>query len=68
MSDRFPSELLHNGVRKRVEKWEAQWSLALATVPHVIWVKFEGEPKYTRFTSDSAGSFVELERVYDAAS
>ena len=59
----IPSELLHDGTRKVVEKWEAQWSLALATVPHLLWIKFAGEPKYTRFASDNTGNFSGLETV-----
>jgi hypothetical protein len=59
----IPSELLHNGARKRVEKWEAQWSLALKAVPHLLWIKFEGESKYTRFTSDHNGDFPDLRRL-----
>lgn len=59
----IPSELLHDGTRKVVEKWEAQWSLALATVPHLLWIKFAGEPKYMRFTSDNAGNFPGLDHV-----
>jgi hypothetical protein len=59
----IPKELMHDGARKRVEKWEAQWSLALKAVPHLLWIKFEGESKYTRFTSDTAGDFPDLDLV-----
>ena len=59
----IPTEILHNGTRKHVEKWEAQWSLALKDVPHILWIKFEGESKYTRFTSDRMGGFPELDYV-----
>jgi hypothetical protein len=59
----IPSELLHDGKRKRVERWEAQWSLGVDELPHLLWIKFEGESKYTRFTSDHTGSFPDLDYV-----
>jgi hypothetical protein len=62
----IPSELLHNGTRKSVENWEAEWSLGLDEYPHLLWIKFAGEPKYTRFTSDSRGSFAELDEIPNA--
>ena len=60
MAWKLPTEIMHNGTRKRVENWQAEWSLALAKVPHRLWIKFEGEPNYTRFTSDTTGDFAEL--------
>lgn len=56
-------ELMHDGTRKRVVRWEASWSLALSAVPHVLWILWEGESKYQRFTSDTSGGFPDLDEV-----
>ena len=62
----IPSELIHNGARKRVAFWQAEWSLSLATLPHRLWITNEGEEKVIRFTSDNKGSFAELDEVANA--
>ena len=60
----LPEFLMHNGERKRVVKWQASWSLSLQSVPHVLWIMWEGAGnKYDRFYSDEAGGFPELDVV-----
>lgn len=55
------SVLLCRGEAKTVTKWQADWSLALSSgIPHVLWVLWEGETKYEKFTSDLTGGFTEL--------
>jgi hypothetical protein len=36
-----------------VVKWEAAWSLT-RDLPHTLWILFEGERKFRRFTSDAS--------------
>ena len=54
-------KLLHNGQVKTLSKYEAEWSLALASIPHRLFILWEGESKYQRFESDNKGNFVELD-------
>lgn len=58
----IPEYLIHDGQRKRVVYWQADWSLNLRTTPHVLWIVWEGAGKKAeRFTSNAAGEFAELE-------
>lgn len=57
----IPEFLMHNGQRKRVVYWHADWSLNLRAVPHTLWIVWEGAGKKAeRFTSDASGEFAEL--------
>lgn len=57
----IPEYIKHNGVTKKILKHEASWSLKLDMYPHLLWLLFEGDKKYTKFTSDNKGEFVGLE-------
>ena len=58
-----PGETLLCGGKPRVvAKWQADWSLALPRIPHVLFILWEGESKYDRFTSDATGTFAEIDR------
>ena len=54
--------ILVNKVPKIVKRWEASWSFDLVEYPHLLWVLWEGETKFQKFTSDNKGSFAELDR------
>ena len=54
--------LLCRGELKTIAKVEARWSLALSKeIPHLLWILWEGEAKYEKFTSDASGGFAELD-------
>ena len=58
MNQEMPSDLTGHLISvdgrpaRKVLRWEAQWSMAPSKVPHVLWIKFDGDgKKFSRFES-----------------